>query len=85
MDMRRRMMMRTKKSPFDMKPHYYVYRVGYKAPTIKHYSLQEAHDESHRLAAQHPGEVFEILLCVGITQTTTPQTFWMDGVNIETL
>ena len=66
-----------------MKPYYYIYRVGYGKPTIKHYSLKDAQIESLRLAAQHPGETFEILLCMGITQTTTPRTFWMDGVNAE--
>ena len=63
-----------------MKPYYYIYRVGYGKPTIKHSNLEDATEESERLAGQHPGETFEILKCLGITRTTTPQTFWMDGV-----
>ena len=63
-----------------MTPYYYVYRVGYGKPTIKHATLESAATESERLAGQHPGETFEILKCLGITRTVTPQTFWMDGV-----
>jgi hypothetical protein len=63
-----------------MKTYYYIYRVGYGKPTIKHATLKQAALESERLAGQHPGETFEILKCLGITRTTTPQTFWNDGV-----
>ena len=63
-----------------MTPYYYVYRVGYGKPTIKHATLESAATESERLAGQHPGETFEILKCLGVTRTVTPQTFWMDGV-----
>jgi len=63
-----------------MKPYYYIYRVGGSHPKTKHYTLESAHAESLRLAGQHPGETFEILKCIGITRTVTPQTFWMDGV-----
>lgn len=63
-----------------MTPYYYVYRVGYGKPTIKHATLESAATESERLAGQHPGETFEILKCLGITRTVTPQTFWLDGV-----
>lgn len=63
-----------------MKPYYYVYRVGYGCPTVKHPDLSTAANESRRLAAQHPGATFEILQCVGTTRTINPQTFWMDGV-----
>ena len=63
-----------------MKPHYYVYRVGQKGPTIKHATLLSAATEAERLSNQHPGETFEILQCVGVTRTTIAQTSWMDGV-----
>jgi len=63
-----------------MKPYYYVYRVGYGKPTIKHATLEEAHTESMRLAGQHPGEIFEILQCLGFARTIQAQAFWMDGV-----
>jgi hypothetical protein len=66
-----------------MKPYHYVFRVGGSNPWIKHETLQAATAESERLAAQHPGDSFEILLCMGVTRTTTPQTFWMDGVTFE--
>ena len=67
-----------------MKPYYYVYRLGRTGPKIKHYTLKSAHTEAMRLAAQHPGDSFEILLCLATTRTTTPQTFWMDGVTLST-
>ena len=66
-----------------MKPYYYVFRVGGSHPRIKHVTLEDAHAESMRLAAQHPGDCFEILQCIGTTRTTTPQTFWVDGVEVE--
>ena len=63
-----------------MKPYYYVNRVGGLPPTIKHNSLKQAHKEALRLAGKYPGNTFEILICIGITRTTKPETFWMDGV-----
>ncbi|MEO5712032.1 MAG: hypothetical protein ABIT37_00955 [Luteolibacter sp.] len=65
-----------------MKSYFYIYRVGYGKPTIKHQTLELAHAEAMRLAGQHPGETFELLECLGIVQTTTPQAFWMDGVTL---
>jgi hypothetical protein len=62
-----------------MKTYYYVYRVGSHIPKAKHLTIESAEAEAMRLAAQHPGDTFEILQCQGITRTTTPQTFWMDG------
>jgi hypothetical protein len=67
-----------------MKKYYYVYRVGNKGPTVKHYLLADAVKEAERLAAQHPGEVFEILKAVAITQATAVQTIWMEGIGIYT-
>jgi len=66
-----------------MKSHYYVYRVGYSKPTIRHATIESATAESLRLSAQHPGEVFEILQCLGMSQTTTAATFWADGCGLE--
>jgi len=63
-----------------MKPYYYVFRVGGSHPRIKHPTLESAHTEAMRLAAQHPGDSFEILQCLATTRTINPQTFWMDGV-----
>ena len=63
-----------------MTAYYYVYRAGYWNLTIKHATLESAATESERLAGKHPGATFEILKCLGITRTATPQTFWMDGV-----
>jgi hypothetical protein len=63
-----------------MKTYYYIYRVGYKFPTVHHYTLTSAKKEAERLSNQHPGEVFEILQCVAITRTRLAQWFWIDGV-----
>lgn len=63
-----------------MKPYYLVYRVGDRGTRIKYATLEAAHQEAERLAGKHPGDSFEILQCLGVTRTTTPQTFWMDGV-----
>jgi hypothetical protein len=63
-----------------MKPYYYVCRVNYGRISIKHATLEGAEKESLRLAGQHPRETFELLKCMGVTQTTAPKTFWMDGV-----
>jgi len=64
-----------------MNPYYYVNRVGGSPPSVKHDSLKQAQMESMRLANKHPGGAFEILICIGITRTTKPDTFWMDGVH----
>jgi len=63
-----------------MKPYYYVFRVGGSHPRIKHTSLESADHEALRLSSQHPGDAFEILLCLGVTQTTKPETVWSDGL-----
>jgi hypothetical protein len=63
-----------------MKPYFYIYRVDHSLPRVKHATIESAHSEAMRLSEQHPGETFEILQCLGITRTTTPQTFWVDGV-----
>lgn len=68
-----------------MKPYYYIYRVGGSHPKVRHATLKQAALESERLAGQHPGEMFEILKCLGVTQSTTPKTFWNDGVIPPTL
>ena len=66
-----------------MKHDYYICRVGVGKILKEYTTLKSAQAESMRLAGQNPGNAFEILICVGITQTTTPQTFWVDGVNPE--
>lgn len=62
-----------------MKPYYYVYRVGNRAPTVRHATPALAAAEAERLAAQHPGDTFEVLQCLAVTRTTTPVTEWLDG------
>jgi hypothetical protein len=64
-----------------MKPYYYVFKSSGNPPSKRHESLESARVESLRLAALHPGQSFEILMCIGITQTTKASTFWMDGMN----
>lgn len=63
-----------------MKPYYYVYKYGDKAPRVRHATMEQAENEAKRLAEISPGTSFEILKAVGITRVTTPQTFWMEGV-----
>jgi len=65
-----------------MKPYYYVFKSSGHPPSARHESLYSAQKESHRLAALHPGQSFEILQCVAITSTlpSTPSTYWMDGM-----
>jgi hypothetical protein len=68
-----------------MKKYYYVYRVGrQKRPAVKHFLLADAVKEAERLAAQHPGEAFEILEAIAITQATAVQTIWMEGIGFHT-
>ena len=62
-----------------MRPYYYVYRLGHRAPTVRHATAALAAAEAERLAAQHPGDTFEVLQCLAITRTSVPVTFWMDG------
>jgi hypothetical protein len=63
-----------------MKPYYYVQRTDGNKSTVKHNTVASAHKESLRLSEQHKGSAFEILMCVGITQTVKPTTFWIDGI-----
>ena len=63
-----------------MKPYYYVFKSSGHPPSKRHESVYDAQKESLRLSALHPGQAFEILMCIGITQTVKPSTFWMDGL-----
>lgn len=62
-----------------MQPYYYVYKIGGEIPKVQHATQGEAQKEAERLAAQHPGRVFEILQCIGVSQTSKASTFWADG------
>jgi hypothetical protein len=65
-----------------MKPYFYVYRYDNdKAPRFRHDTIEQAETEAKRLAGTSPGATFEILMVVGTTSATKPQTFWMDGVH----
>ncbi len=64
-----------------MKPYYYIYRPGGSGPTIKHGTIIEAGLEAERLAGENPGQVFEILLCLGCSRTVKADTTWADGVD----
>ena len=63
-----------------MKPYYYVSGSEGRLLNVKHPNLHSAHVESLRLSENNLGDVFEILMCIGTTQTVKPSTFWMDGV-----
>lgn len=64
-----------------MKSYYYVNHAKEGYLTVRHPNLHAAHVDALRLSTSHPGEIFEILQCIGTTQTVHPTTFWMDGVN----
>ena len=66
-----------------MKAYYYVYRYGHEAPSRRHETLLSAKQEAERLANQHPGSAFEILACLGFSQTSRANTFWADGVKFD--
>lgn len=68
-----------------MKPYYYVYRTGGKAPFIKHYSIQDAQREAERLSPNYPNSEFEILMCVAITKITNVSTKFSEGIEAESL
>mgnify|MGYP000353797613 CR=1 FL=1 len=62
-----------------MKAYYYVFNSLRGSPTCKHPTRELAALEAERLAAKHPGEAFEILQCLGISQVVKPvSTFWLD-------
>lgn len=52
-----------------MQPYYVVIRRGGKAPTVNYEDIVKACEESRRLAAQHPGEVFEVAMVFAVSQT----------------
>ena len=63
-----------------MKPYYKIHKIGGGPSAYKHATLDEAVQESERLAKKEPGDVFEILMCLGVTQCNKPSTFWNDGI-----
>jgi hypothetical protein len=66
-----------------METFFYVYRktnnnslapmVGVTIPSVKHATISEAITEAERLAAKHPGDSFEVLQCVAISQIPAPK------------
>lgn len=68
-----------------MKPYYYVYKYGNAGPRVRHATLDQAESEAMRLSEEHPGATFEILMAVGLTKTTTVQTFWMEDIYPDTM
>lgn len=63
-----------------MKPYYYVFRISNKYMSSKISSEDAADIEAKRLSAQYPGETFEILKSIAITQSITVEskTFWLE-------
>ena len=61
-----------------MKPYYRVYSNESNAAEQVE-TLADAKARAEELAAKHPGRAFEILKCVGVSQTSQANTFWMDG------
>lgn len=64
-----------------MKSYYYVNHAKEGYLTVRHPNLHAAQVDALRLSTSYPGEIFEILMCLGITRTSEASTFWMDGVN----
>ena len=62
-----------------MKSYYYVHSVNNLSTSDRHATPALAVAEAERLAAQHPGDTFEVLQCLAVTRTTTPVTEWLDG------
>jgi len=62
-----------------MKPYYYVHNQQGGAPRVRYDTAQKAINEAERLSAKQPGQAFEVLKCVAISQTHKASTFWMDG------
>ena len=60
-----------------MTPYYYVRRQD--SPDPLHETLESAQATAEKMAESEPGQVFEILRCVGIASTSKASTFWMDG------
>lgn len=65
-----------------MKPYYCIRHVGPPNST-PHATAALAAAEAERLAAQHPGDTFEVLQCLAITRTSAPSTFWFDDCGPE--
>jgi hypothetical protein len=63
-----------------MKPYYYVFKTSGQPPNKRHKTIKSARLESLRRASLHPGQSFEILMCLGITQTSKASTFWINGM-----
>lgn len=63
-----------------MKPYYYVYDTKHKEIVGRHYDLRDAKMNAEDLAGICPGDSFEILQCLGISQVSKERTFWVDGV-----
>jgi len=68
-----------------MKPYYYVFKSGGNPPSKPHETAQSAIKESERFALLHPGQTFEVCMCIAITSTPrpVPSTFFMDGIYIK--
>ena len=60
-----------------MKPTYFVRRA--ESPDPKHETLEAAQAKAEAMAESEPGQVFQILRCVGYASTSKASTFWMDG------
>ena len=60
-----------------MTPYYYVRRQD--SPDPLHETLESAQATAEKMAESEPGQVFEILRCVGYSSTSKASTFWVDG------
>jgi hypothetical protein len=67
-----------------MKPYYYIRHIS--TGTIEDFKSESISDAlylSETMAQEYPGQAFEILQCVGISQVSAAKTFWTDGFLLE--
>ena len=61
-----------------MKTYFYVMNADQNI-VCKRDNLESAKIAAESCALNYPGASYEILKCVGISSTSKPMTFWMDG------
>ncbi len=61
-----------------MKPYFYIMNADQNI-VCKRDNLESAKVAAESCALNWPGASYEILKCVGVSTTSRPNTFWMDG------
>lgn len=58
----------------DHQPFFMVYGMGQRQPTVRHKSIGSATREAERLAREHPGIEFYVLVTVSVSRRVDVQT-----------